>query len=96
MLPFDKIKIDRSFIIGRHDQPDGEKIVSAIVGLGKSLGLPTTGEGIETKENADWLLEIGCTFGQGWHFGRPVPADKVGELLAAAATIDDGEARISA
>ncbi len=80
-LQFDKIKIDRSFILQRHDNPDGEKIVNAIVGLSKSLGLPTTGEGIETQENADWLHGIGCTFGQGWHFGRPVAAAEVAGLI---------------
>ncbi len=80
-LHFDKIKIDRSFILARHDNPDGEKIVNAIVGLSKSLGLSSTGEGIETEENATWLQEMGCTFGQGWYFGRPVAATDVAGLL---------------
>jgi diguanylate cyclase (GGDEF)-like protein len=80
-MQFDKIKIDRSFILTRHDNPEGEKIVNAIIGLSKSLGLTTTGEGIETQENADWLQGIGCTFGQGWHFGRPIAAADVAELV---------------
>ena len=81
-LPFDKIKIDRAFILARHSNPDGEKIVNAILGLSKSLGLPTTGEGVETAENASWLEGLGCTYGQGWYFGRPVAADGIAALLA--------------
>lgn len=76
-LHFDKIKIDRSFVQSREDNHESTKIVSAIIGLGKSLGLLTTAEGIENSENLGWLAEQGCSFGQGFFFGKPMPASDV-------------------
>ncbi|MEI9898907.1 MAG: EAL domain-containing protein [Hyphomicrobium sp.] len=81
-LPFDKIKIDRSFIRTLHDRPESAKIVSAIIGLGMSLGVPTIAEGIETERDAAVLRTMGCPFGQGFHFSRPVPASDLPEILA--------------
>lgn len=81
-MPFDNIKIDRSFVQMLGLGAEGGKIIHAIVGLGKSLGLTTTGEGVETEENAALLRQVGCSVGQGWYFGRPVPADEVQALLA--------------
>ncbi len=78
---FDKIKIDRSFLSasnrGKRDQ-----IVRAIVELGRGLGLPTTVEGIETREQLERLRSIGCTYGQGYLFGRAVPAKQAALLLS--------------
>jgi PAS domain S-box-containing protein len=76
-LPFDELKIDRSFIASMTSRRESRKIVSAIVGLGQSLGLTTVGEGIETQEQAEILLAMGCERGQGWLFGRPGAADAV-------------------
>jgi diguanylate cyclase (GGDEF)-like protein len=72
-LRFDKLKIDRSFVRNL-DDPESMKIVHAIVGLGKSLGLPTTAEGIEDAAHLEKLIELGCVYGQGFHFGKPQPA----------------------
>jgi EAL domain-containing protein (putative c-di-GMP-specific phosphodiesterase class I) len=73
-LPFDKIKIDASFVQSMMSQRESRKIVAAVVGLGLSLGLETVGEGIEEKEQADLLFSLGCDLGQGWWYGRPMPA----------------------
>ncbi len=80
-LKFDKLKIDRSFVQSLEDNDESAKIVSAIIGLGQSLGILTTAEGIENTTNSAWLAERGCTFGQGYLFGAPVPA-QAAQLLA--------------
>jgi EAL domain-containing protein (putative c-di-GMP-specific phosphodiesterase class I) len=82
-INFDKIKIDRSFVQTLGESEESSKIVSAILGLGKSLGIKTTAEGIETPVNSDWLSEQGCTTGQGFLFGKPMPASAVDELFDA-------------
>jgi diguanylate cyclase (GGDEF)-like protein len=72
-LRFDQLKIDRSFI---HSMglAESAKIVSAVAGLGKSLGMPVTAEGVETLEEADALRAIGCEHAQGFLFGAPLSA----------------------
>ena len=79
-LPFDELKVDRSFVGSMTEQRDSRKIVAAVVGLGQSLGLTTVAEGVETAEQAEMLRWMGCELGQGWLFGRPVPADQLGEI----------------
>jgi PAS domain S-box-containing protein len=76
-LPFDKLKVDRSFISSMVEQRDSRKIVAAVVGLGQSLGLTTVAEGIETQEQAEMMLWLGCDFGQGYFYGRPIPAEEL-------------------
>lgn len=73
-LPFEELKIDRSFVTSIAKKRDSRKIVSAIVGLGQSLGMTTVAEGIATQEEAEMMLWLGCDFGQGYFFGRPMPA----------------------
>ena len=63
-LSLDTLKIDRSFIMQMLEKPEEAKIVKAILGLGHSLGLQTTAEGIETKEVLDQLISLGCDTGQ--------------------------------
>jgi diguanylate cyclase (GGDEF)-like protein len=82
-LPFDRIKIDRSFIVAMRGNPDAQAIVVAIVRLGESLAMPITAEGVEDEETAVELTRLGCAKGQGWHFGRPASADDTARLLAA-------------
>ena len=81
-LQFDKIKIDRSFVQTMHDHDESRKIIDAILSLGQSLGLPTTAEGIEDEEHLAWLAQHGCTYGQGFLFGKAVPAREVLACLA--------------
>jgi diguanylate cyclase (GGDEF)-like protein len=74
MFPFDKIKIDRSFVAEFSSRADCAAIVCAVAGLGRSLQLDTTGEGVETAEQFALLRAAGCTQVQGFLFDRPVPA----------------------
>jgi len=72
-FPFDKIKIDRSFITDAGHRPEGKAIVRAVAGLGASLGIETTAEGIETPEQLELARRLGCTDGQGFLISRPLP-----------------------
>jgi diguanylate cyclase (GGDEF)-like protein len=82
-FPFDKIKIDRSFIKDLGEDKESAAIVKAIVGLGVSLGMATTAEGVETVEQLRRIREQGCTEVQGYYFGRPCPIDDLRALLSA-------------
>ncbi|WP_442583204.1 PAS-domain containing protein [Mesorhizobium sp. ASY16-5R] len=81
-FPFDKIKIDRSFISGMDDS-DSRAIVKAIIGLGKSLGMTTTAEGIETKAQLETVRAAGCDEVQGYLFSPPLPAAAAAAMLDA-------------
>lgn len=72
-FPIDTLKIDRSFVQALHTDRASHSIVNAIVALGWGLDIPTVAEGIESADDAEALLAIGCTYGQGYHFSRPVP-----------------------
>ncbi|MFC7738233.1 putative bifunctional diguanylate cyclase/phosphodiesterase [Roseomonas sp. GCM10028921] len=80
-FPFDKIKIDKCFIRDLEKKGDARAIVSAIAGLGRSLGMRTTAEGVETSEQFEQLFADGCTEAQGYLFGRPMPAEEAALLL---------------
>ncbi len=81
-LPFDRIKIDRSFVSSMSDNAESAAIVSAIAGLGASLAVPITAEGIEDESLIKKLHDLGCSKGQGWHFGQPLSIEQVRALLA--------------
>jgi diguanylate cyclase (GGDEF)-like protein/PAS domain S-box-containing protein len=72
-LPVDKLKLDQSFVRGLPDDAEDAAIARAVIALGKSLGLKVLAEGIEQRAQADFLRELGCNYGQGYHFGRPQP-----------------------
>ena len=80
-FPFDKIKIDQSFIRELANREESMAIVRAITGLGKSLGISTTAEGVETREQLRLLRSEGCTEVQGYLFSPPCPAAEVETLL---------------
>jgi diguanylate cyclase (GGDEF)-like protein len=80
-FPFDKIKIDQSFVRGRSDDPSGMAIVRAIAGLGQSLGMTTLAEGVETEEQLARVAADGCTDVQGYLISRPLPPERIGEFL---------------
>jgi len=80
-LPLDVLKIDRSFIGGIDDSTVEKSIITAIVQLGKTLGLRVVAEGVETAEQAEYLARIGCHEMQGYLFSAPVVADEFTELL---------------
>jgi diguanylate cyclase (GGDEF)-like protein/PAS domain S-box-containing protein len=80
-FPFDKIKIDRSFVRELAERPDCVAIVRAVAGLGASLGIATTAEGVETPEQLDRLRREGCTEVQGFLFSPPLPAGEIMRLM---------------
>jgi EAL domain-containing protein (putative c-di-GMP-specific phosphodiesterase class I) len=79
---FDKIKIDRSFLEAMELTGESAIIVESIVGLGRSLGLTVTAEGIETTEQARFLDALGCHELQGFLYSEPVTAEKIDAKLA--------------
>lgn len=87
-LPFDELKIDRSFVSSVIEKRESRKIVAAVVGLGNSLGLTTVAEGVETEEQANMLVWLGCDLGQGWLYGRPAPARDLPQVVAAIKPIE--------
>jgi diguanylate cyclase (GGDEF)-like protein/PAS domain S-box-containing protein len=81
-FPFDKIKIDRSFVKDLADRPDCVAIVRAISGLGRSLKITTTAEGVETVDQLDWLRNEGCDEVQGFLFSAAKPAGEIAALFS--------------
>ena len=74
-FPFDKIKIDRSFIERSTSNKQAATIVRAVLGLGRGLGLPVLAEGVETSEELAFLNAEGCNEAQGYLFGHPAPIE---------------------
>jgi diguanylate cyclase (GGDEF)-like protein len=79
-FPFDKVKIDRSFVMGMNQDTKAVAIVKSIIGLGKALDLTITAEGVETEAQAQILREAGCDQAQGYLFSRPLPVTLANEL----------------
>ncbi len=75
-LPIDLLKIDQSFVGAMLADGDSTAIVRAVLSLARALGMETTAEGIDSEDLAEMLTELGCTYGQGFHFSRPLPADE--------------------
>jgi len=82
-LPFDIIKIDRSFVVSMEDDDRVEALLDGILGLCRSLGLWSIAEGIETGPQLERLRRLGCLYGQGYHFARPMAAAAFEALLLA-------------
>src|SRR2546423_1871536 len=82
-LPFDCLKIDRSFVIGMHKSPQNVEIVRAVLLLGRSLNKLVIAEGIETHDQLRRLKQLGVPVGQGYWLARPLPPSAVQELLFA-------------
>ncbi len=81
-FPFNKIKIDQSFVREIETDRDCKSIVRAVVALGLSLGISTTAEGVESQSQVEYLRAEGCDVVQGYYFSRPVPAIEVPHLLS--------------
>ena len=81
-FPFDKIKIDKSFIRDMGSDRQSVAIIQAVIGLGASLEMATVAEGVETRDEFDCLRAFGCTEVQGYYISRPRPAGEVAELLS--------------
>lgn len=80
-LPFDRLKIDRSFVAGVEADRHRRTIVRAITGLARGLGMEVVAEGVETAAQRDILLAEGCDLAQGHLIARPMPLDRLGEWL---------------
>ncbi|NBZ86445.1 putative bifunctional diguanylate cyclase/phosphodiesterase [Stagnihabitans tardus] len=88
-FPFDKVKIDRSFVAGLGQSQQSEAIVRAVTGMCVSLGITSTAEGVETPEQLLAVEKEGCTEVQGFLFSRPIPEGQVPSLIGALAAGDD-------
>jgi EAL domain-containing protein (putative c-di-GMP-specific phosphodiesterase class I) len=82
-LPFDELKVDRTFIHAMTQSQERTKIVGAVIGMGKGFGLTTVAAGVETEEQAAILNLIGCDLVQGWLYGRPAPAEEIPRMISA-------------
>ncbi len=74
-MPVQTLKIDRSFVSELGTDNNVAAIARTVIVLARSLGLDVLAEGVETPEQAEWLLREGCDWAQGWHYGRPMPAE---------------------
>ncbi|MEO6433327.1 MAG: bifunctional diguanylate cyclase/phosphodiesterase [Sphingomicrobium sp.] len=82
-LPFDIIKIDRSFVANLNERRESAAIVKAVTTLASALSVPVSIEGIENEAAFHAVLDFGCAVGQGWYLGKPMPADEAAHLLLA-------------
>ncbi len=80
-FPFDKIKIDKTFISNLDHNPQSAAIVRAVIGLGRGLGLPVLAEGVETKSQLEFLVREDCDQVQGYVVGRPLPIEDYTDLV---------------
>ena len=81
-FPFDRIKVDRSFVTDVADRPDAAAIVRAVTNLAQTLGMSTTAEGVESRSDIDWLKAHGCDLAQGYLVSKPVPPEEFARFLA--------------
>jgi diguanylate cyclase (GGDEF)-like protein/PAS domain S-box-containing protein len=87
-FPIRKLKIDRSFVMDVTTDPNDAAIVDAIIAMARALKLKVVAEGVEHRGHLDFLRDLGCDQIQGYYFSRPLPADKMGELLAERRRLD--------
>jgi diguanylate cyclase (GGDEF)-like protein len=80
-LPLQCLKIDQSFVQSMLEDPNAEKLTQAIIAMGVALEMHIVGEGVETKEQMNWLLAKGCHIGQGYFFSPPVPSADVHSVI---------------
>ena len=80
-LPIDKVKIDRQFILNLENEKNGKKLYEGILNLARALDLKVIIEGVETKEQADYVIEKGCDAIQGFYYYRPMPPGEIEKLL---------------
>jgi diguanylate cyclase (GGDEF)-like protein/PAS domain S-box-containing protein len=76
-FPFNKVKIDRSFVAGMLDLPANLAVIRAVLGIGRDLGIAVVAEGVETKTQVDALLREGCSIMQGYYYGKPKPYSEI-------------------
>ena len=79
---FDLLKIDMEFLRNFSEKPASRKLIKGIINIAGSLGMKTLSEGVETREAVDFLKEAGCGRLQGYYYSKPVPYDKLLEMIA--------------
>jgi len=82
-FPFDKLKIDRAFVTAMNTSSQARSILRAMLLMARALNIPVTAEGIETEEQAAWLRKLRCATGQGYLFGKPLPATELARIVLA-------------
>ncbi|MCL1854966.1 MAG: EAL domain-containing protein [Clostridia bacterium] len=92
-MPINVLKVDMSFLAALEDSPRASSILTSVVRMAKWLDLPVIAEGVETKEQLDFLYSIGCDDGQGYLFSRPIPVSEF-ELLLKEATGERTDKRV--
>jgi EAL domain-containing protein (putative c-di-GMP-specific phosphodiesterase class I) len=85
-FPIHKLKIDRSFVQAMIANPDDAAITGTIINMAKSLNLKVIAEGVETEDQIRFLQAHSCDEGQGYYFGKPVPADELAQKVRTAET----------
>jgi EAL domain-containing protein (putative c-di-GMP-specific phosphodiesterase class I) len=80
-LPFDGLKVDRSFVVRAMDDPRSKNLVRSIASLARGLDMHSTAEGVELLEQRAFLTEVGFDFLQGFLFGRPTPSDQIDAMV---------------
>jgi EAL domain-containing protein (putative c-di-GMP-specific phosphodiesterase class I) len=81
-FPFDTLKLDRSFLTRSTHKGKTFEVVRAVIQLAHALGMDVVAEGVEAVEQADALRSLGCEYGQGFHFARPMGTDQIRAFLA--------------
>lgn len=81
-LPINELKVDRSFVKHALTSDSDKSLIQSIISLGKGLGIPVLSEGVESKEQADLLLEFGCDLFQGYYFSKPLKKDELETYLS--------------
>ena len=80
-IPIDILKLDMGFLRGGNNVERGKEIIAYMIGMAKALGFETVAEGVETKEQADFLTERGCDIIQGFYYSRPVPVEQYEQMI---------------
>ncbi|GLH98035.1 EAL domain-containing protein [Phytohabitans aurantiacus] len=91
-IAVDELKVDRSFVRKMADSPEAAAIVRTTVGLGRELGLRVVAEGVETADQRAALAALGCSAAQGYHFFKPMPAEKIVAVLRS--LLDSAQAQV--
>ncbi len=94
-FPLDTIKIDRSFIHDLDSVAEDKALTEAIIAMGRTLSLTVVAQGVETKEQADFLRRNACDEFQGYYLNKPMPADQVAELIRAQPDIPDIDSNLA-
>jgi EAL domain-containing protein (putative c-di-GMP-specific phosphodiesterase class I) len=80
MFPLSTLKIDRSFVANLGVASEAAAITRAVIALGHALGIEVVAEGVETREQLDFLIDEGCNYMQGYMLGRPLPPERYADL----------------